>query len=174
MIILHFHLQPQFKYELPVFHILHINIIVVFIIIIIIIIIVWSSPVLWYLLGNLSHVSAKYQQLRDTTLSARYEQYQGWLTTLHFQKMSGRLNFPYQTMHSSRLIMMGITVTLVALWILLISRARSWYFFTFSSSASSKDIFVRWHNNVNKCPLLYVFLYTSSISLDDCASAACP
>ena len=43
-----------------------------------------SSPVL--LLGILSHVSAEIPQLRDITLSARYGQYQEWLTTVRFQK----------------------------------------------------------------------------------------
>ena len=51
------------------------------VIIIIIIIIAWSSPVLF-----LGIVSATIPQLEDITLSARYGQYQGWLTIVRFQK----------------------------------------------------------------------------------------
>ena len=53
--------------------------------------------------------------------------------------MSGMSNFPCQDMAfletvPSVPITIGITVTLDALWILLISNARSWYLSTFSSS----------------------------------------
>ena len=76
--------------------------IIIIIIIIIIITVVWSSLVLCYFLGNLSHVSATFLQLRDTTLSARYEQYQGWLTTVHFQKWQVDSTSHTRPLHSSR------------------------------------------------------------------------
>ena len=57
---------------------------IIIIIIIVIIIIAQSSPVLF--LGILSHVSATIPQLEDIALSARYGQYQGWLTIVRFQK----------------------------------------------------------------------------------------
>ena len=55
-------------------------------------------------------------------------------------KISGRISLPYQTLFAfleiiaSPPITMGVSVILLALWILLISRARSWCFSTFSSS----------------------------------------
>jgi len=56
--------------------------------------------------------------------------------------MSGRPNLPYQAyaffeIDQSAPITMGINFTLVALWILLVSRARSWYLSTVSSSVAS-------------------------------------
>ena len=62
------------------------------------IIMVCSSPVLF--LGILSHVSAGIPQLRDIT---RYGKYQGWLTTVRFQKYLVDLTSPTRRpMHSPR------------------------------------------------------------------------
>ena len=79
----------------------------------------------------------------ETTLSARYGQYQGWPTTVLFPKICGKLNLPYQAfafpeINPSASFRMGITVTLVPLWILLISRSKSWYLSTFSSQVVSR------------------------------------
>ena len=58
-------------------------------------------------------------------------------------KICGKLNLPYQAFAFSEIVpsasfRMGITVTLVPLWILLISRSRSWYLSTFSSQVVSR------------------------------------
>lgn len=57
-------------------------------------------------------------------------------------KMSGKLNLPYKAyafleIVQSAPITMGFNFTLVALWILLFSRARSWYLSSVSSSVAS-------------------------------------
>ena len=90
-----------FKNTNKVSIIIIIMIMIIIMIIIIIITVVWSSLVLCYFLGNLSHVSATFLQLRDTTLSARYEQYQGWLTTVHFQKCRVDSTSHTRPLHSS-------------------------------------------------------------------------
>lgn len=59
-----------------------------------------------------------------------------------FPKMSGRLNIPYQAyaffeIAQSAPVTTGINFTLVALWILLVSRARSWYLSSVSTSVAS-------------------------------------
>ena len=69
------------------------------------IIMVWSSPVIFQ--GILSHVSAVIPQFRDITLSARYGQYQGWLTTVRFQKYLVDLTFhTRRPLHSPRQLQM--------------------------------------------------------------------
>ena len=83
-----------------------------------------------------------------------------------FPKIFGSLNLPYQAFAfpeivPSEPITMGFIVTLVALWFLLISWARSWYLSTFSCSVVR--ILVRWHRFVDMCPLLCVFVYYSNI-----------
>ena len=99
------------------------------------IIMVWSSPVIF--LGILRHVSAAIPQLRDITLSARYGQYQGWLTIVRFQKyLVYSTSHTRRPLHSPRQlqvpIMMGISHSTPGLWILWISRARSWLISLFS------------------------------------------
>ena len=88
------------------------------------------------------------------TLSARYGQYQGWLTTSHTN--------PFHSPRYFQLHQSG--------WVLL-SLSWFWEFFNFESQVlilfhlfllSSKDILVRWHSNVDNCPLLCVFVYYSS------------
>ena len=65
-----------------------------------------------------------FPELRYATLSARCEQYQGYLAdNCALPNMSDRLNllcytFAYSEMVSSAPITMGITVTLVAPWII--------------------------------------------------------
>ena len=80
-------------------------------------------------LGIFSHVSAAILQLRDKELSLRYEQHQGWLTTAHFQKRLADSTSHARPLHSSREFLVHqsqrVLLTLMALWILLISRARS-------------------------------------------------
>ena len=126
-------------------------IIIIVIISIIIIIIVWSPPVL-VSFGYSQPCLSSFPWLRDTILSARYEQYQvwGWLTTVHFIKYVPGVCILRDTSKCTN--QDGYyTVTLVALWILLISRARSWYLSDFSSSVVRMLFLVRWHCNVDKC-----------------------
>ena len=84
-----------------------------------------------------------------------------------FPKIFGRLNFPYQAFAFPEIvpsgkITVGFTVTLVALWILFISWARSWYFSTFSASVV-RIFWSAWHSNDGKCLFLCVFEYYSNI-----------
>ena len=83
-------------------------------------------------------------------------------------KMAGRLNFPYQAIAffeivSSTLIKKGITATLKTLWHLLISRAGSWYFFTFSTSVVRIFSFPGTAMSISVHSCKYVFMYNSRI-----------
>ena len=83
-------------------------------------------------------------------------------------KMAGRLNFPYQAIAffeivSSTLIKKGITATLKTLWRLLISRAGSWYFFTFSTSVIRIFSFPGTAMSISVHSCNYVFMYNSRI-----------
>ena len=83
-------------------------------------------------------------------------------------KMAGRLNFPYQAIAffeivSSTLIKKGITATLKTLWRLLISRAGSWYFFTFSTSVVRIFSFTGTAMSISVHSCNYVFMYNSRI-----------
>ena len=83
-------------------------------------------------------------------------------------KMASRLNFPYQAMAffeivSSTLIKKGITATLKTLWRLLISRAGSWYFFTFSTSVVRIFSFPGTAMSISVHSCNYVFMYNSRI-----------
>ena len=123
----------------------------------------WSPPVL-VSFGYSQPCLSSFPRLRDTTLSARYEQYQGWgwLTTGHFIKYVPGLCILRDTSKCTN--QDGYyTVTLVALWILLISRARSWYLSDFSSSVVRMLFLVRWHCNVDKCSFPCV-LWCSTVS----------
>ena len=82
--------------------------------------------------------------------------------------MAGRLNFPYQAIAffeivSSTLIKKGITATLKTLWRLLISRAGSWYFFTFSTSVVRIFSFAGTAMSISVHSCNYVFMYNSRI-----------
>ena len=83
-------------------------------------------------------------------------------------KMAGRLNFPYQAIAffeivSSTLIKKGITATLKTLCHLLISRAGSWYFFTFSTSVVRIFSFTGTAMSISVHSCNYVFMYNSRI-----------
>lgn len=92
-------------------------------------------------------------------------------------KMSGRLNLPYQAyaffgIVQGAPITMGINFTLVALWILLVSRARSWYLSTISSSVASilwcagSAMSIRVHSRVSLHTTLISYrLYFSRLSV---------
>ena len=90
-----------------------------------IIIMVWSSPFLF--LEILSHVSAEIVQLREITLSARYGQYQGWLTTVRFQKYLVDSTSHTTPSHSPRYFQLHQSG-----WVLL-SLSWFWEFFNFES-----------------------------------------
>lgn len=93
-------------------------------------------------------------------------------------KMSGRLNLPYQAyaffgIVQSAPITMGINFTLVALWILLVSRARSWYLSTISSSVASilwctgSAMSIRVHSSVSlHTKVISYRLYFSRLSVE--------
>ena len=118
--------------------------------------IVWSSTVLF----SQSCLSSNPATYRHNTFSKI------WVVprmagNCAFPKIFGRLNLPYQAFAFPEIgpsvpITMGFTVTLVPLWIFLISCASCFYFSTFFSSVVR--ILVRWHSYIDKCPLLCLWV----------------
>ena len=80
---------------------------------------------------------------------------QGLLTTVHFQKCNLQYQaFAFFEIVPSAQIMMVVASTLVAL--------RQVSIPLHLLLLSSKDILVRWHSNITKCPLLCAFAYYSN------------
>ena len=105
-----------------------VTVFVVMIMIMVIVIIV--HPLQFFFLGILSHVSEAIPQLIEITLSATIWAVPRMADNCAFPKIFGRLNLPYQAFAFPEIVpsepmMMGFIVTLVALWFLLISWARS-------------------------------------------------
>ena len=134
----------------------------------IVVIIVWSCPVLGYFLGILSHVSAAYRSLETQHFSQDMSSTKdGW--QLYTPKNVRQTQPPQpglfilqdsskctnhdgyycqfwgsmDSFHFEREVLMPFHFRLL----------------------SSKDILVRWHGYVDKCPLLCAFVYCSNIWL---------
>ena len=106
--------------------------------------IVWSSTVLF----SQSCLSSNPATYRHNTFSKIWA-VPRMAGNCAFPKIFGRLNLPYQAFAFPEIvpsvpITMGFTVTLVPLWIFLISCASCFYFSTFFSSVVR--ILVRWHS----------------------------
>ena len=64
---------------------------------------------------------SSFPHLRDTTPSTRYEWCQGWLMTVHFQKiMSGRLSLPYHTFALFEIVPSAFFVVIIIIIIIII------------------------------------------------------